>query len=64
MFDLKQNAEIVDFLTKRSAQRTWTEKSIVENKVVSRALDEADFSKIKISLLNMAQHKECFNAKR
>merc|ERR1712136_278624 len=64
MFDLKQNAEIVDMLTKRSAERTWTEKTIVENKVESRALKEADFSKIKISLLNMAQHRECYNDKR
>merc|ERR1711937_501038 len=57
MFELKQNAKIVDFLTKRSAERTWTEKSLVQNKVVSRPLDEADFSKIKISLLNMSQQK-------
>jgi len=64
MFELKQNAKIVDFLTKRSAERTWTEKSVVQNKVVSRPLDEADFAKIKISLLNMAQHRECYNDKR
>ena len=61
MFELKQNAKIVEFLTKRSAERTWTEKSIVENEIIARPLDETDFSKIKISLLNMAQHRECYN---
>ena len=64
MFQLKENDKIVDFLKKRSAEKTWTEKSLVQNKVVSRPLKEADFSKIKISLLNMAQHRECYNDKR
>ena len=64
MHDMKNNAKIVQFLVKRTNERAWTHKSLVQNKVKTRQLEKSDFSKIKVSLLNLAQHKECITSKR
>jgi len=61
IFRMKSNEHIVNFLQKRNNRDAWTEKTIVDDKVQSRVLTKEDFQKIRISLMNMSQHRECIS---
>jgi predicted GTPase len=62
---MKNTDAVVEFLTARAnnkGEEPWTAKDIVDGKVVSRNLQRADYEKVQMNLLNMAQHRECYTS--
>ena len=61
IFTMSSAFQIVEYVSSRSDRlNAWTQKTISGNKVVTRKLTANDFRNVKMSLMNMAQHRECY----
>ena len=47
---------------KRNSIENWQRKSLKNSRIVSKSIETSDFQKIRVSLLNMAQHRECYSS--
>ena len=62
---MKDTKAIIRFLMahqKRDPSQAWNITEIVDGEVQSSMLIGSDFKKMEISLINMAQHRECYES--
>ena len=62
---MKDASKIIRFLMKRQhldRNNAWNVTELVDGTVESHALTAADFKQLEISLINMAQHRECYES--
>ena len=57
MKSLKETSENLKVLKKRVAAEQWSKQHLENGKIVEETLSISDFSKFKVSLMNMAQLK-------